>query len=191
MRRFLLAAFLVAAPLVPLNPVALDRAAAQPAAIGGPFRLTDQEGKPFGSDELKGRPFALFFGFTHCPDVCPTTLFQLSEDLKALGVEGERLQAVFVSVDPERDRPEDLAVYLQSFDPRIKGLTGTPAEVDAAAKAYKATYKKVPLTGDSYTIDHTAVVYLMDATGRFFSALNAQEPPETRRAKLLRLAREG
>lgn len=191
MRRLLLAACLAAAPLLASGQVLTERAQAQPTAIGGPFRLTDQDGKPFGSDQLAGRPFALFFGFTHCPDVCPTTLFQLSEDLKSLGLEGERLQAVFVSVDPERDRPEDLAVYLQSFDPRVKGLTGTPAEVDAAAKAYKAFYKKVPLTGEGYTIEHTAVVYLMDAKGRFFSALNAQEPPETRRAKLLRLAREG
>jgi protein SCO1/2 len=191
MRRLLLAAFLAVAPLVAAVLFAPSQAAAQPAAIGGPFRLTDQDGKPFSSDDLKGRPFALFFGFTHCPDICPTTLFQLSEDLKELGVEGERLQAVFVSVDPERDRPEDLAVYLQSFDPRMKGLTGTLAEVDAAARAYKAFYKKVPLTGEGYAIEHTAVVYLMDAKGGFFSALNAQEPPETRRAKLLRLAREG
>ncbi|MDJ1159826.1 SCO family protein [Chelatococcus sp. SYSU_G07232] len=157
------------------------------AAVGGPFRLTTHEGKTLSSADLAGRPFAVFFGFTHCPDVCPTTLFELSEHLKALGPRGDDLRVLFITVDPERDTRELLATYLSSFDPRIIGLTGTREEIDAVTVAYKATYMKVRTSGDDYTMNHTASVYLMDARGRFVGVLDYQEPRETQLQKLRRL----
>jgi protein SCO1 len=160
-----------------------------PLAIGGPFQLTTQEGKTLTSEDLKGQPFAVFFGFTHCPEVCPTTLFDISEMLKELGPEAERLRVLFISVDPEQDTPEFLATYLQSFDPRITGLTGSEAEIAAAAKAYRAYYRKVPTEGGGYTMEHTATVYLMNSRGEFFSTLDYQEGREAKLAKLRRLLR--
>ena len=112
--------------------------------IGGPFKLTSHEGKPFTEENLKGKPFVIFFGFTHCPEVCPTTLYDLTQDLAALGKDADRLQVVFITVDPARDTPELMKTYLSSFDPRIVGLPGTEAEIAAAAKAYKIYYRKVP-----------------------------------------------
>ena len=115
--------------------------------IGGPFRLTSHEGKPFTEADLKGKPFVVFFGFTHCPEVCPTTLYDLTQDMAALGKDGENLQAAFITVDPERDTPELMKTYLSSFDPRIVGLTGTEEEIAAAARTYKIYYRKVPTDG--------------------------------------------
>ncbi|MDE4916003.1 SCO family protein [Methylobacterium sp. 092160098-2] len=160
-------------------------------AIGGPFRLTTHDGQSLSSEDLKGKPFAVFFGFTHCPDICPTTLFELAEDLKALGPEAGRLQVLFVTVDPQRDTPELLSRYVQSFSSRIVGLTGSEEEVAAAVKAYKVFRQKLPTEGGDYTMNHTATVYLMDREGQFFSALSPQESQEMRRAKLKRLLREG
>jgi protein SCO1 len=147
-------------------------AAIQPASVGGPFDLTDQDGKPFSDKDLKGKSFLVFFGFTHCPDVCPTTLFEISEVLRNLGPEADRTAALFISVDPERDTPEAMRSYLGSFDPHIHGLTGDAAAVAAVTKAYRVYYKKVPLDGGDYTMDHTAIVYLMDKDGRFVAPLN-------------------
>ena len=141
--------------------------AQQIAAIGGPFKLVDQDGKELSDQDMKGRPFLVFFGFTHCPDVCPTALFEISEILRSLGGEGSRIGALFVTVDPERDTPAVLKEYLSSFDPRLKGLTGDPAAIAAVSKAYRVYYKKVPLDQGGYTMDHTAIVYLMDKEGRF------------------------
>ena len=141
------------------------------ALVGGPFALVDQDGKAITDADMKGKPFLVFFGFTHCPDICPTKLFEISQALKALGNDVPDIQALFVSVDPERDTPDVLKRYLSSFDPRIKGLTGDQAAVDATVKAYRAYAKKVP-TDDGYTMDHTAVVYLMDAKGAFVTSLN-------------------
>jgi protein SCO1 len=141
--------------------------AQQIAAIGGPFKLTDQDGKEVSEQDMKGRPFLVFFGFTHCPDVCPTALFEISEILRSLGGEGGRIGALFITVDPERDTPAVLKDYLSSFDSRLKGLTGDPAAIAAVAKAYRVYYKKVPLDQGGYTMDHTAIVYLMDKEGRF------------------------
>lgn len=156
------------------------------AGIGGPFELTTHEGKRLSSAELKGTPFALFFGFTHCPDVCPTTMLELSNVIKELGPDADRMRFFFVSVDTERDTPELLKVYLSNFDPRITGLHGTPAEIAAVAKAYRAVYEKVA-TKDGYTYNHTALVYLMDGTGRFAGTLNYQEPEDAQLKKLRRL----
>jgi protein SCO1/2 len=156
------------------------------AGIGGPFELTTHDGKRLSSAELKGTPFALFFGFTHCPDVCPTTMLELSNAIKALGPDADRMRFFFVSVDPERDTPEHLKVYLSNFDPRIAGLVGTPAEIAAVAKAYRAFYEKVP-TKDGFTYNHTALVYLMGRDGRLAGTINYREPQDVQLKKLRRL----
>ena len=158
------------------------------AAVGGPFELSTHDGKRLSSADLKGTPFALFFGFTHCPDVCPTTMLELSNAIKALGPDADRMRYLFVSVDPERDTPELLKLYLSNFDPRITGLVGTPEEIAAVAKAYRAIYEKVPgKDGSSYTYNHTALVYLMDRDGRFAGTINYQEPEDVQLKKLRRL----
>lgn len=154
---------------------------------GGPFRLTDQTGATLSDADLKGRPFAVFFGFTHCPEICPTTLWEMSQALAALGPDGDRLRVLFVTVDPERDRPEMLREYLQSFDHRITGLTGTPEEIAAVAKSYRVYWRKVPTTDGDYTMDHSAMVYLMDAEGRFHDVIAYGTPEPERLAALRRL----
>lgn len=142
------------------------------ALVGGPFALVNEDGKTVTDADLKGSPFLVFFGFTHCPDVCPTKLFEISQVLNAVEKDMPELKALFVSVDPERDTPEALKLYLQSFNPRIQGLTGDQAAIDGMVKAYRAYAKKVPTEGGDYTMDHTSVVYLMDANGEFVTALN-------------------
>src|SRR6266849_3744109 len=141
--------------------------AIQAAALGGPFHLIDQNGQPFSDKDLKGKTFLVFFGFTHCPDVCPTTLFEISEIMRNLGPEADRTAALFISVDPH-----------------VRGLTGDQAALAAVAKAYRVYYKKVPLDGDDYTMDHTAIVYLMDKEGRFVSPFNMKRSAEVAAADL-------
>jgi protein SCO1 len=158
--------------------------AVQAAAIGGPFNLTDQDGQPFSDRDLKGKTFLVFFGFTHCPDVCPTTLFEISEIMRKLGPEADRTAALFISVDPERDTPEAMKDYLSSFDPHLRGLTGDAGSLAAVAKAYRVYYKKVPLEGGDYTMDHTAIVYLMDKQGRFVSPFNMKRTADVAAADL-------
>jgi protein SCO1 len=158
--------------------------------IGGPFRLTSHEGRPFTDQDLKGKPFAVFFGFTHCPEVCPTTLYDLTQDLEALGRDADKLRVAFITVDPAQDTPELMKTYLGSFDPRIVGLTGTEEEIAAVAKAYKIYYRKVP-TESGYTMDHTATIFLMDSKGDFYGTSNFQESEEIRRQKLRQLVRNG
>ena len=116
--------------------------AQQVAAIGGPFKLVDQDGRVVTDQDFKGRPFLVFFGFTHCPDICPTALFEVSEIMRALGRDADRTRALFITVDPERDTPKVIKDYLSSFDPHLTGLTGDPAEVAAVAKAYRVYFKK-------------------------------------------------
>jgi protein SCO1 len=163
------------------NPAPVVSAAAN---IGGPFRLTDQDGKPITDQDLKGRPFLVFFGFTHCPDVCPTALFEVSEIMRKLGPDADRTRALFVTVDPERDTPEKLKDYLSSFDPHVIGVTGDAAAIAAVAKAYRVYSKKVPLDGGGYTMDHTAIVYLMGKDGRFISPFNLKRKPDVAAAEL-------
>jgi protein SCO1 len=158
----------------------------QPSAIGGPFRLVDQSGETVTEEALKGRPSLVFFGFTHCPDICPTTLFDVSEVYKALGNDGDKVNAFFVSVDPERDTPAILKEYLSSFDPRLRGLTGDPAAVAAMEKVYRVYSKKIPLDAGGYTMDHTALVYLIDKDGRFVAPFNLKRRPEESAAELKR-----
>ena len=160
--------------------------APQIASIGGPFKLVDQNGQVVTDQDLKGRPFLVFFGFTHCPDVCPTTLFEVSEIFRALGPDADRTRALFITVDPERDTPAAMKDYLSSFDPHLSGLTGDPAEIAAVAKAYRVYFKKVPLDEGNYTMDHTAIVYLMDKTGRFVSPFNIKRPTDVEAADLRR-----
>ena len=158
--------------------------AVQAAAIGGPFNLIDQNGQPFSDKDLKGKSFLVFFGFTHCPDVCPTTLFEISEILRNLGPDADHTAALFISVDPERDTPQAMRDYLASFDPHIRGLTGDAAALTAVAKAYRVYYKKVPLEGGDYTMDHTAIVYLMDKDGRFVAPFNMRRTVDVAAADL-------
>jgi len=156
----------------------------QAAAIGGAFRLTDQNGATVTEQDMKGKPFLVFFGFTHCPDVCPTTLFEVSEVLRTLGPDADRVGALFVTVDPARDNPAKLKDYLSSFDPHLTGLTGDEAAITAVAKAYRVYYKKVPLESGEYTMDHTALVYLMDKQGQFVRPFNIKQRPEEAAADL-------
>ena len=156
------------------------------AAVGGPFHLEDQNGQPVSDEDMKGRPFLVFFGFAHCPDVCPTTLFEMSEVIRQLGKDADRIGALFITVDPERDTPAALKDYLASFDAHLRGLTGDPAAVNAAIKAYRVYAKKIPLEGGDYTMDHTAVVYLMDKDGRFVAPFNLKRTPEAAAAELRR-----
>lgn len=182
---FLFGAFaLAAAAFLTFQPQRAGQSAA--GGIGGPFALTTQDGKTLTDTDLRGAPFLIFFGFTHCPDICPTKLFEISEALRAAGQKGDRLKALFVSVDPERDTAETLKSYLGSFDPRIIGLTGSRAQIDATVKAYRAYARKVPLKDGDYTMDHTALVYLMDKRGGFVGAFNTERPPAEAAAEWLR-----
>jgi protein SCO1/2 len=156
------------------------RTVAAPAAIGGPFQLTDQAGQTVTEKDMQGHPTLIFFGFTHCPDVCPTSLFEISEVLKAMGKDADRVNAYFISVDPERDTNAAMKDYLSSFDPHLKGLTGSPDAVAKVISGFRVYARKVPLKGegDDYTMDHTALIYLMDRDGKFVSPFNLKRTPE-------------
>lgn len=159
---------------------------AQPAAIGGPFQLTDQNGKTVTDKNLKGKPTLIFFGYTHCPDVCPTSLFEISEVLRAMGKDADKVNAVFISVDPERDTQATMKDYLSSFDPHLEGLSGDPAEIAKVITSYRVYAKKVPTKDGDYTMDHTALIYLMDRDGRFVSPFNLKRSPEEAATELKR-----
>jgi protein SCO1 len=156
------------------------------AAVGGPFHLEDQNGKPVTDQDMKGRPFLVFFGFTHCPDVCPTTLFDMSQVMHTLGPDADRVGALFITVDPGRDTPAVMKDYMSNFDPHLRGLTGDQASIDAAVRAYRVYAKKVPLQGGDYTMDHTAIVYLMDKDGQFVAPFDLKRTPVAAAADLHR-----
>lgn len=166
------------------NPPASSPAA---SAVGGPFSLIDQNGNPFTEKNVKGAPHLVFFGFTHCPDICPTKLLEMSEILKVTGEKGKNIKVLFVSVDPERDTPAKLKDYLSNFDARITGLSGDAPALQQMIKNFKAYAKKVPLENGGYTMDHTALVYLMDKQGRFVNGFNLDRPPEQGAKDLLNL----
>jgi protein SCO1/2 len=155
-------------------------AAKAPPATGGVkrFTLTDTHGRTVTEKNFLGKPSAFFFGFTYCPEVCPTTLADLTRWMKALGPAADRLNVVYVSIDPERDTPKQMGLYLTAFDPRIVGLTGTPAQIAQIAKEYRVYYKKVPLEGGSYTMDHTAAIYLMNSHGTLVGGISYQQPSD-------------
>jgi protein SCO1/2 len=157
-----------------------------PAAIGGPFELTDQAGQAVTEKSMLGRPTLVFFGFTHCPDVCPTTLFEMSEVLRAMGKDADGVNTYYISVDPERDTQAAMKDYLSSFDPRLKGLTGNSQQVAKVLSEYRVYAKKVPLKDGDYTMDHTALVYLMDRDGKFVSPFNLNRKPEEAASDLKR-----
>jgi len=154
------------------------------ATIGGPFRLTNQDGRTVTDEDFKGKPFLVFFGFTHCPEICPTTLFEMSEVLRTLGPDADRTRALFITVDPEQDTPNALKDYLSSFDTHMTGLTGSPDAIAAVAKAYRVIYRKVPLEQGGYTMDHTAIIYLMDKQGRFVAPFSLKRGTEASAAEL-------
>jgi protein SCO1 len=162
------------------------RTVAAPAAIGGPFQLTDQAGRIVTEKSLQGRPTLIFFGFTHCPDVCPTSLFEISEVLRAMGEDANRVNAYFISVDPERDTDAAMKDYLSSFDSHLKGLTGDPDAVAKVISGFRVYARKVPLKDGDYTMDHTALIYLMDRDGHFVSPFNLKRTPEEAAADLKR-----
>jgi protein SCO1 len=137
------------------------------SAIGGPFQLVDQNGRPFTDADLTGKWHLVFFGYTHCPDVCPTTLNNLSLALDRLGQKHDRVGIVFITVDPERDTPAALKSYIASFDAPVTALTGTQEQVAEAEKAYRVYSAKRPTGGGDYDMDHSAVIYVMDPQGRF------------------------
>ncbi len=156
-----------------------------PSAIGGPFTLTNQDGKTITDQDFKGRPLLVFFGYTHCPDVCPTTLFELSQVFHAMGKDADGARALFITVDPERDTAAVMKDYLSSFDPHLRGATGTRAQIEKVEKEYRVIARKVPI-GDKgdYSMDHSAVVYLMDKQGRFVAPFNLKRKPAEAAAAL-------
>src|SRR5258707_12261035 len=162
------------------------RSVAAPAAIGGPLALTDQAGQTVTEKDLQGRPTLIFFGFTHCPDVCPTSLFEISEVLKAMGKDADRVNAYFISVDPERDTDAAMKDDPESFDPHLKGLTGNPDAVAKVISTFRVYARKVPLKDGDYTMDHTALIYLMDRDGKFVAPFNLKRSPEESAADLKR-----
>ena len=146
------------------------------ALIGGPFALQDGNGKTVSNLTLKGRPFLVYFGYTHCPDVCPTELAHISEILDKMGK--KPIPALFITVDPDRDTPKIMQDYVSSFNPAIVGLSGTPQEVAATEKTFRVFARKGEKQPDGdYSMDHSSVVYLMDKNGAFIEAFNVERPP--------------
>jgi len=157
------------------------------AAIGGPFSLVDQNDKPFTDANLKGKWQLVFFGYTHCPDVCPTTLNDLSLALDQLGDKKSQVGIVFISVDPERDTPAVLKSYVGSFGGPVEALTGSPDAVAQAAKDYKVYYAKHPRSDGGYDMDHSALIYIMDPQGRFTATFTPDDQPEKMAERLKKL----
>jgi protein SCO1 len=157
------------------------------SAIGGPFRLVDQNGKTFTDADLKGKWSLVYFGYTHCPDACPTALNDISIALDELGPKRAAVQPVFITVDPERDTPAVLKDYVTSFDAPILALSGSADEIARAAKAYRVYYAKHPEAGGDYSMDHSSVIYVMDPEGRFTASFTHESSPEEIAARLKKL----
>lgn len=161
------------------------------APFGVPFQLVAQNGEPITEEAFRQKPTAVFFGFTHCPEVCPTTLYELNGWMHQVDPDGTKLGGYFVTVDPERDPPELLGQYISNVTDRITGISGPPEKVTEMAKGFKVYFKKVPLDekdpeGD-YTMDHTASVFLLDDGGRFAGTISYGENPDTAIKKLQNL----
>lgn len=163
-----------------------ERSGGPAMAIGGPFTLLGPDGRTVTERDFLGAPHLVFFGFTHCPDVCPTKLFEMSEVFRAMGEKGRDIKALFITVDPERDPPEVMKSYAASFDSRILGLTGDRPAIDKVVRDFRAYARKVPLKDGEYTMEHTALVYLMGKDGRFIGAFNLERPPADAAQDLLR-----
>jgi protein SCO1/2 len=179
---FVMGAFALTAGVMLLVPAERTK----PSSVGGPFELVNQDGKTVTDADFRGKPLLVFFGFTHCPDICPTTLFEVSEVFNRLGKDAQKVNAIFVTVDPERDTPEKLKLYLSSFHPQISALSGSEAQIEAIKKVYYVFAKRVPLEGGSYTMDHTSVVYLMDKDGKFIAPFNLKRDADAAAADLRR-----
>ena len=157
------------------------------SAIGGPFRLVDQNGKTVTDGDLKGKWSLVYFGYTHCPDACPTALNDISIALDGLGPKRDAVRPVFITVDPERDTAEVLKAYVTSFDAPIMALTGTPEEIAQAAKEYRVYYAKHPEAGGDYSMDHSSVIYVMHPEGRFTASFTHENTPEEIAERLKKL----
>jgi protein SCO1 len=154
------------------------------ANFGAPFKLASTKGGELDSESLKGKPYGIFFGFAHCPEVCPTTLFEMTAAMKELGDEAKDFRLLFITVDPERDTLPVIKDYLANFDPRIEGLVPTPEQLPEVARAFHVYYKKVPTSDGSYTMDHTATLFLMNRKGEFARTISFDEDRATRIAKM-------
>ncbi len=152
-----------------------------------PFTLAAHDGRVLRQTDFRSKPTAWFFGFTHCPDVCPTALMHMTDLLGRLGTDGDRLNVVFVSVDPERDTQQVMNDYLSAFDPRIVGVMGPQAEIEKLAKGYFIHFARVPLQDGGYTMGHTASILLTDSAGRLKGTLDYHESADVSLAKLKRL----
>lgn len=149
------------------------------ADIGGPFELVNQDGKTVTDADFKGKLQLVYFGYTYCPDACPTALGVMAAALDKLDVAGERVTPMLISIDPERDTPESLKEYVANFHPRLVGLTGTAEQVAKAAKEYRVFYQKQPgASGEAYLMDHSTLIYLMDAEGKFLTYFGPQATPD-------------
>lgn len=164
-------------------------AGSEPRARGGAFSLVDVKGRTVTNRTFEGRPYAMFFGFTRCPDICPTTLAKMTSLYKALGPDAKKLSILFVSVDPEHDKPQDIASFLLMFDAPIVGLTGSAKQLQVLEKQFGIYVEKVPLPGGDYTIDHTAGVLLVDRDGKFVEMLDPNGPPAASVTQLRKLIR--
>ena len=157
------------------------------STIGGPFTLTGSDGKPFSSARLNDKPAAIFFGFTHCPDVCPTTLARLAKLRRQLGQGDDAFKIVFITVDPERDGPKEVGRYAALFDTPVIGLTGTVPQIEQVKKQFGVYSEKAPQPGGGYSVDHTATVLLMDRDGKFVATLAPEEGDAVALDKLRRI----
>ena len=149
------------------------------ALIGGPFSLVDTDGKRVTDKDFRGKLMLVFFGYTHCPDVCPTELQNMAEAIDKLGQTSSKIAPIFISVDPKRDTPEALTAYVKNFNPQIIGLTGSQDEVATAAKAYRVYFRKASNASEDYTVDHSAFVYLMDQQGKYLTHFTFNTPADT------------
>ena len=159
--------------------------------IGGPFTLVDDTGAQVTDAALKGRPTVMYFGFTFCPEICPATLTELAQWMQQLGPDADKLNYVFVTVDPERDTPKVMHDYVSAFDPRIRGFTGTSDQIAKVTSEYRVYYKRIPTSDGGYTMDHTAGLYLMDPAVRFSGFIPYQEKTDVAVAKLRKLIAAG
>jgi protein SCO1 len=159
--------------------------------IGGPFMLVDDRGAQVTEAALKGKATVMYFGYTFCPDVCPTTLTDLAQWIQMLGPDADKLNYVFVTVDPERDTPKVMHDYVSAFDPRIRGFTGTTDQIAKIAREYRVYYKRIPTSDGGYVMDHSAILDLIDAKGKFVGLIAYQEKTTSAVAKLRSLAGQG
>jgi protein SCO1/2 len=185
---FVLAAIMAGLFVWLLTQVNSERTVLSDKPFGVPFALTRQDGAPITEQAFRGKPTALFFGFTNCPEICPTTVYELSGWMNKVDPDKTKLQAYFISIDPERDTPEALKTYLTNVTDRVIGISGDPAKVEAMARGFKVYFKKVPTdpakpNGD-YTMDHTASVFLLDKEGRFTGTIAYGENPDVAEKKL-------